>query len=109
MPAGGTGVLTVALPPAKQGEVMLSLPACLRNIPHLPPSTMSPQASEDRISGNPDHYIPTPNADGTCTPHIHDAGENQYWVVCRDCSTHLVEGEVEARDKLEECDNGASG
>ncbi len=66
-----------------------------------------PNASDDRLSGAVDHYIPTPNADGTCDPHIHDAGGGQYWVVCEDCSTQLVEGEANALAKLEECDGSA--
>ena len=73
---------------------------------------MSPSAdsSANASNGDPvrapstDTYIPTPNADGTCDPHIKDAGEGWYWVVCEDCSTELVEGEANALDKLDECD-----
>ena len=72
---------------------------------------MNPSLTPDnnRLSESSDHYVPTPNADGTCTPHIHDAGDGQYWVVCQDCSTELVEGEANALAKLEACDGSASG
>lgn len=63
----------------------------------------------DGLNQPVDHYIPTPNADGTCDPHIHDAGEGRYWVVCKDCSTELVEGRANALAKLEDCDGGSEG
>jgi len=65
-------------------------------------------ASDDRLHEPVDPYIPTPNADGSCDPHIKKASEDLYWVVCEDCSVELVEGEANALAKLEDCD-GASG
>lgn len=69
----------------------------------------SPPPAADGHKKPVDHYVPVPNADGTCTPHIHDAGGGQYWVVCEDCSTELVEGHANALAKLGECGGGSAG
>jgi hypothetical protein len=55
-----------------------------------------------------DEYIPTPDANGNCEPHIKDAGEGWYWVVCEDCSTDLVEGKADALAQMNDCGNASS-
>ena len=64
--------------------------------------------ADDRLYEPNDTYIPTPDAHGNCTPHIKDAGEGWYWVVCEDCSVDLVKGEAEALAQMDDCDGTSS-
>ena len=65
--------------------------------------------ADDILPESVDSYIPTPDANGNCTPHIKDAGDGWYWVVCEDCSVERVKGEAAATDKLNDCGNTSSG
>lgn len=64
-------------------------------------------AADDKLHEPVDPYIPTPNADGSCNPHIKKAADDLYWVVCEDCSTELVEGEANALAVLDDCDGSS--
>jgi hypothetical protein len=71
-------------------------------------SSTSILAADDKLHESVDNYIPTPNADGSCDPHIKESNvADLFWVVCEDCSTELVEGEANALAALDDCD-GAS-
>jgi hypothetical protein len=63
--------------------------------------------SGEKITHMVDTYIPTPDANGSCEPHIEHAAEEWFWVVCEDCSTELVEGRENALAQLDDC-GGAS-
>jgi len=71
-------------------------------------SSTSTLAADEKLYEAVDSYIPTPDANGSCDPHIKESNvANLFWVVCEDCSTELVEGEANALDALDDCD-GAS-
>lgn len=64
--------------------------------------------ADDILPEPNDEYIPTPDAQGNCTPHIKDAGEGWYWVVCEDCSVERVKGEAAATAAMNDCDGASS-
>jgi hypothetical protein len=67
-------------------------------------------AADEKLFEAVDTYIPTPNADGTCTPEIVDADDGCYYVVCADCEVYRTCDEQVAKDLLDsgECSGGAS-